>query len=560
MRSSLVILITAGLAHLPSQASAQTADIVFVGGNIITVDARMPQAEALAVAGDRILAVGSNAEINGLKGEQTRVIELEGRTVVPGLVDGHLHFARLGADRGRSLDLSEAKSEEDVAGRVRRLAERLEPGEWITGSGWHTANWEQEEWPTKASLDDAAPNHPVFLQGMHSHASWANSRTLEAAGISKDTPDPSGGQIFRDGLTGEPTGILLEDAQKIVRQIAPPATREPLTESIRKSIRLALSYGFTGAHDMGTSLETVEAYKELIDAGEFPFRINAYPRVVNAGSLLDQILAKGPIVDYGNHRLNVRGVKVSIDGALGARGAALMAPYSDDPGNVGVIRVPYDELYFILEKSLRSGFNAAVHAIGDRGNQMALDAVEQALARVPVADHRIRVEHAQIVRPRDLPRFGQLDVLASVQWMHCTLDMPWAEERVGADRIRGGYAWRTLLNTGARLVGGSDEGAKTFSPFMGIHAAITRQNADGWPEGGWYPDHRLSRMEALKSYTLDAANAAFEDDVLGSLTPGKIADLVVLSKNIMSVPAEEILTTEALMTMVGGEIVFERED
>ena len=560
MRSSLVLVLTVGLARLTSQVSAQTADIVFVSGNIITVDARMPQAEALAVAGDRILAVGSNAEINGLKGEETRVIDLEGRTVVPGLVDGHLHFARLGADRGRSLDLSEAKSEEDVARRVGRLAERLEPGQWITGSGWHIANWEQEKWPTKASLDDAAPNHAVFLQGMHSHASWANSKTLEAAGISKNTPDPSGGQIFRDELTGEPTGILLEDAQKIVHRIAPPATREPLTESIRKSIRLALSYGFTGAHDMGTSLETVEAYKELIDAGEFPFRINAYPRVVNAGSLLDQILAKGPIVDYGNHRLNVRGVKVSIDGALGARGAALMAPYSDDPGNVGVIRVPYDELYFILEKSLRSGFNAAVHAIGDRGNQMALDAVEQALARVPVADHRIRVEHAQIVRSQDLPRFGQLGVLASVQWMHCTLDMPWAEERVGADRIRGGYAWRTLLNTGARLVGGSDEGAKTFSPFMGIHAATTRQNADGRPEGGWFPDQRLSRMEALKSYTLDAAYAAFEDDVLGSLTPGKIADLAVLSKDIMSVPAQEILTTEALMTMVGGEIVFERED
>jgi predicted amidohydrolase YtcJ len=258
-----------------------------------------------------------------------------------------------------------------------------------------------------------------------------------------------------------------------------------LKERIKKSVQLALSYGFSGAHDIGTSLEAVDAYKELIDAGEFPFRINAVPRVWNAGALLDQILKRGPIIGYGQHRLTMRGVKLSIDGALGSRGSALMMPYEDEPGNIGVIRVPYDQIYFILEKSLRAKFNVALHAIGDRGNQMALDAVEQALLRVPVPDHRIRIEHAQVVRPQDLPRFAKLGLIASIQWIHCTLDLPWAEKRVGPERIRGAYAWRTLLNYGTRVVGGSDEGARTFSPLMGIHAAITRQDASGQPAGGY---------------------------------------------------------------------------
>jgi predicted amidohydrolase YtcJ len=252
-------------------------------------------------------------------------------------------------------------------------------------------------------------------------------------------------------------------------------------------------------------------------------------------------------------------VKVSIDGALGSRGAALMAPYADDPENVGVIRVPYDQLYLIVEKSLRAGWTLAIHAIGDRGNTLALDAVEQALSRVPTPDHRIRIEHAQVLRPGDIPRFARLGLITSWQWMHATLDMPWAETRVGPERIRSAYAWRTLHDTGARLVGGSDEGATTFSPFMGFHAAVTRQDGEGHPEGGWFPDQRLSREEALRSYTLDAAHVAFMDNVLGSITPGKLADLTVLSKDIMTIPVDQILTTDAMMTIVGGQVAFERK-
>jgi predicted amidohydrolase YtcJ len=390
---------------------------------------------------------------------------------------------------------------------------------------------------------------------MHGHASWANSRALLDSGVTRATPDPSGGKVLKDPATGFPTGILIEHAQALVRPAG--GVEEPLTERVRKSIALALSYGLTGAHDMGTNLETVDAYQRLIDAGEFPFRITAYLRAVNAGEEFARIIMSEPSVDP-TLRLQVGGIKVSIDGALGSRGAALMAPYADEPDNIGVIRVPYDQLYFIIEQSLRRGWTLAIHAIGDRGNQMALDAVEQALARVPVEDPRIRIEHAQVLRPEDVPRFRRLGLITSWQWMHATLDMPWAETRIGPERIRTSYAWRTLLDTGARLVGGSDEGARTFSPFMGIHAAVTRQDAQANPAGGWFPEQCLTREEALRSYTVDAAYAAFLEDDLGTLMPGKLADLVILSKDIMTVPDEEILTIEAVVTIVGGQVAFER--
>ncbi len=549
----LPVLLLTGCGASPN------ADLIFVNGNLITVDESQPRAEAVAILGDKILAVGTNQEIRELQGDQTEVIDLQGRTMVPGLVDGHLHFPRLGADRSGIIELDDARSLEEALALIRRRVERLQPGEWLTGRGWHLSNWGTEQWPTAADLDRAAPDNPVSLVGMHSHASWLNSLALQAAGISKDRPDPDDGIIQRDPQSQEPTGILIENAQWLVRGVIPAGRQETLQESIGKSIRLAHSYGFTGAHDMGTSPEAVAAYRELIAQDEFPFRINAYTRIWRSGELLDQLLAQGPIIAEGNHRLTARGVKLSIDGALGARGAALLDPYSDSPQESGVIRVPAHQVHQILQRCLASGFTAALHAIGDRGNRIVLDAVQKALAENPVQDHRMRVEHAQIVALDDIPRFNALDLIASFQWIHCTLDMPWAERRVGPQRIQGGYAWRTFLNHGIRIVGGSDEGHRTFSPFLGIHAAVTRQDREGNPPGGWYPDQRLTRQEALRSYTLDAAYLSFEEDVLGSITPGKLADLAVLSGDILSVPAEEILEIEAVMTVIGGEVVFRRD-
>lgn len=553
------VLMAALVFGVPCALPAQTADLVLVGGKVATMDDDWPLAEAIAVSGDRILAVGSDAEIRALADDDTRIIPLDGRLVVPGLVDGHLHFPGLGSERRNHLDLGQAGSPEDVAARVARLAARLEPGEWITGSGWHTGDWETEAWPRKQLLDEAAPDNPVLLQGMHSHASWANSLALELAGVTAATVYGGGGEVFKDEATGEPTGVLLENAQDLVEEVVPDDQTQSMEERIRASVRIAHAHGFTGAHDMGTTLEAVDGYRRLIDDGRFDFRIVAYPRVWRTGPVLDSIVARGPVLGYGGNRLSVPGVKMSIDGALGARGAALMRPYSDEPDALGVIRVPYDQLYLVLETVLRNGMNAALHGIGTRGNRLILDAVEQALKVVPADDHRMRVEHAQVVLPRDLPRYAELGLTASIQWIHATLDMPWAEKRVGPERIRGGYAWRTLLSHGTRLVGGSDEGAERFSPFMGIHAAVTRQDAEGNPPGGWYPQQRLTRMEALRSYTVEPARVAFQEDVLGTLTPGKLADLVVLSRDILTVPADEILETRALLTMVGGTIVYQRD-
>ena len=331
----------------------------------------------------------------------------------------------------------------------------------------------------------------------------------------------------------------------------------PLKERIRQGVRLALSYGVTGAHDMGTSLEAIEAYKSLIASNELPFRINAYPRVTDAGESLDRILASGRYED-DSLRLQVRGVNVVLDGGLNGREAAMLAPYSDDPSALGTIAVPAEELQRIVEKTLKARFTLAIEATGDRANQVALDAIEQALKRVEVKDHRIRVEHATVLQPADVPRFVELAVIVSPQWIRCTLDMGWSEKRIGPERMATAHAWRTLLTTGARLVGGSGEGADAFSPFMGIHAAVTRQDGKGRPRNGWYPAQRLTRDEALRSYTVDPAYAAFQEVRTGMLAPGKQADLAVLSRDITTIAPEDILGTEAVLTMVGGQIVFER--
>ena len=346
------------------------------------------------------------------------------------------------------------------------------------------------------------------------------------------------------------------DGREIDVESTAPSTTT-LTERIQKGVQLALSYGLTGAHDVGASLQAIDAYKSLIAAGGLPFRINAYPRVDSAGETLERILAAGRYQDP-EMRLQVRGVSVALDGPLATRQAALIAPYSDDPSTSGVVRVQDEELQRVLEKSLKAGFTAAIHAIGDRANQAALDAVEKTLKQIPTKDHRIRVEHAEVLQPGDVPRFADLGVLVSWQWIHSTLDMPWVEKRLGPQRTSTAYAWRTVMATGARAVGGSDGGASTFSPFLALHSAVTRQDAKGNPRAGWYPAQKLTREEAVRSYTTDPAFAAFQEVRMGTLAPGKFADLVVLSRDIMTVPAEDILRTEALLTMVGGQIVFER--
>jgi predicted amidohydrolase YtcJ len=536
--------------------------VIFENGNFITLDPEAPRVEAIAVGEERIIAVGSREEIEKYRGEETEVVNLEGATVVPGLIDAHEHFPRIGK-RVQQVFLDETRSAAEALEIVKSELEKIQPGEWLIGQGWHTVSWNGSGYPDQEELSRIAPNNPVFLVGMASHAAWVNAKALEVTGIGKDTPDPPGGKILRRKDTGAPTGILLEKAQDLVASFLPPETRESRKNDIRRSIETALRFGLTGMHDAGSNAETVGIFKELLAEGAFPFRLYVMLDVPDAGAVLDSYLKHPPETGLGDHRLTIRCFKVYADGALGARGAALLEPYSDDAEATGLIRNSEDELDRLIEKAGRAGYQVAVHAIGDRGNRNALNAVERAQKALPGRDLRVRIEHAQILSPSDVARFASLSVIASMQPIHATMDMGFAETRVGPERIKGGYVWQSLLSSGARVAAGSDTPSFPVdynNPLWGIHAAVMRQDAEGKPEGGWYPNQKVSRMDALKMYTLNPAYAAFEEDIKGSLSPGKLADLTVLSKDILTIPEAEIRDTEVVMTVLGGKVVYRRPE
>ena len=548
-------------AFLAGCRSEPPADLILRGGNIVTVDSAVPRAQALAVREDRIVAVGTDQEVERLRGSQTRVIDLAEKTAVPGLIDAHLHFPGIGKLLS-TVFLDTTKSPAEAIAIVAREVKKAGPGEWIVGQGWHTVEWGQG-YPDNRALSQASPDNPVFLVGMATHAAWANDRALQIAGVTAATPDPPGGRILKDSKTGRPTGILLETAQALVSRHIPSETREARKSTMRLSGETLASLGLTGAHDAGASPDDVELYQELLAEGALPIRLDVMLRVPGRGPELDAILSQPPRIGLGDNRLSVRTIKVFADGALGARGAALLAPYSDSPGESGLLQNSEDDLAALVRQSMEAGYQVAIHAIGDRGNRIALDAIERAMQELPGRDARHRVEHAQIVALEDIPRFARLGVLPSMQPIHAPTDMGFAEARVGPERIKGGYAWRSLLDSGARLVASSDTPAfpiEYTNPLWGIHAAVRRQDQHGRPPGGWYPEQRVSRLDALRMYTINAAYASFADDVRGSISPGKLADLTVLSKDILSIPEAEILQTQVVMTIVGGRIVYERKE
>ncbi len=540
----------------------EPAEVIFVNGRFITLDETRPEAEAIAVRGERILAVGSRDEIEKHRGDETEVVDLEGLTVVPGLIDAHEHFPDIGK-RVQQVFLDETRSAAEALEIVKRELEKLPPGEWLVGQGWHTVSWNGADYPGKEELSRISPDNPVYLVGMASHAAWVNAKALELAGITKDTPDPPGGRILKRKDTGEPTGILLEEALDLVSRHLPLETRETRKADVRRSIETALRFGLTGMHDAGSNAGTVGIFKELLAEGAFPFRLYVMLDVPDAGAVLDSYLDEPPEIDLGDHRLTVRCFKAYADGALGARGASLLEPYSDDPEATGLIQNSEDELARLIEKAGQKGYQVAIHAIGDRGNRSTLNAVERAQKSLPGKDLRVRIEHAQIVAPPDIPRFASLSVIASMQPIHATMDMGFAETRVGPGRIQGGYVWQSLLSSGARVAAGSDTPSFPVvynNPLWGIHALVTREDGEGKPEGGWYPAQKVSRLDALKMYTLHPAYAAFEENVKGSISKGKLADLTVLSKDILAIPEEEIRDTEVVMTVVGGRVVYRRNE
>jgi len=524
------------------------AVMLLINGRIHTLDVGGTVVDALVVRDGRIAFAGRGGGVNAAPAEE--IIDLGGRTVLPGLVDAHGHLMHLARAR-LSFD-ARGGSEDEVARRVGDWAATRPRGEWIGGRNWDQNRWPGRRFPDKASLDRAAPDHPVALVRIDGHATWANSAALAAGGIDRGTPDPPGGLITRDGQ-GEPTGLLIDTAQRLLQRVEPRPSDAQFDRAVRECVGDCLAVGLTGIHEMGAELYALAAYRRLIERGQFPFR-NYVAVAGRSASTWDHYRQRGPEA-AGEGRLVVGALKLLADGALGSRGAALHEPYCDDPGNTGLVLVPGEEVERLTLEAGALGFQVCVHAIGDRANALVLDAFERALVRAPRHDHRHRVEHAQVLADRDIPRFHRLGVLPSMQATHCTSDMAWAAERLGPERLRGAYAWRSLLATGVVIAGGSDFPVESPNPFHGIHAAVTRRPREG-DAPGWQPEQRMTRQEAVRSFTSWNAYASRQEADLGTLEPGKRADLVVLSDDVFTCPDERIPDIRPVLTLVGGQVAL----
>jgi predicted amidohydrolase YtcJ len=496
-------------------------------------------------------------DMQALQGPATVLEDLGGAAVTPGMVDAHLHLVSLGNNL-TSLDLAGTTSFEEVLGRTAQWLEDRPDSGWLLGRGWDQNDWKVKRMPDNRALNRIAPETPVLLRRVDGHAALANEAALTAAGIGPDTPDPDGGKIFRDPKSGRPSGLLLDNAIEIVMVAIPKPTPEDLRRTILAAAAHCASLGLTAVHDAGVDADQLEVYCRLAAEGALPIRVYAMLEGAEPG-LLDQRLPQGPDTDFSD-RLAVRCVKLYADGALGSRGAALLDPYADDPDNRGLLLTQPEDLRRLYRQAADHGFQVATHAIGDRANRMVLDIIEEVLSPEERERLRPRIEHAQILHPEDLPRFSTLGVIPSMQPTHCTSDMPWAPDRLGDVRLTGAYAWRSLLESGCRIPGGSDAPVESADPRLGLYAAVTRRGLDGLPEGGWNPGERLSPAEALAMFTRDAGWASFSEGLTGTIEPGKRADLTVLSLNPLLCAAEEIPGIEVLATLVDGEYVFSKED
>ena len=534
--------------------SPPPATLVLHGGPIYTASPAQPTAEAVAVAGKRILRVGSWRDMQALIGPDTAVVDLAGATLVPGFEDAHGHVVGLGTSL-EVLDLRDMPDIAHISALVGERAGKMAEGKWVLGRGWDQNDWPTKTWPTRGDLDAVARDHPVALGRVDGHASWANTRALALAGITAATPDPSGGRLIRDA-SGAPTGVLIDTAQRLVARVIPAPDAGQIEARILAADHELSRVGLTMVHDAGASSATIAAYQRLVASHRLSTRL--YVMIDSSPETTREWFARGPLVDP-EHRLTVGAVKMYADGALGSRGAALLADYADEPGNRGLLVTPPSELEAITRAAARAGFQPCTHAIGDRANREMLDIYERTEADMPAMRAlRPRLEHAQILTSVDIPRFAVLGVIASMQPTHCTSDMPWATVRLGPERIaEGAYVWQKLLKSGARLAAGSDFPVERPDPLLGFYAAVTRQDRAGQPPGGWAPDQRLTREEALAAFTIDAAYAAGAERDLGSIEPGKLADFVVLSRDIMKVPFPEIIGTTIVRTIVAGVTVFQ---
>jgi predicted amidohydrolase YtcJ len=544
------------------------ADLVIRGGTIYTMSEAHPTVEAIAVINDTIAFVGSEAEAESWIGEGTELLDLQGQTLTPGWIEGHGHILGLGYNE-LELDLMDIKSYDELVARVKEAVAEAQPGQWILGRGWHQDKWDSRPekmvkgFQTHDLLSEASPNNPVFLRHASGHAGFANAKAMQLAGVnqlSKENVDRNlgeGGEIIRDEF-GNPTGIFNERAQQLITRFIPETTAETDAQALDLAIKACLRNGITGFHDAGTSRENIELFKRFKSEGRLHTRL--YVMITGWDSpLIYEYFRKGPEIDSA-HLLTIRSIKLNCDGALGSRGAWLLEEYADRKGFYGMATYPMDSVSKMAREGLKHGFQICAHAIGDRANQEILNRFEVAFhENASRVDHRYRIEHAQHLHPTDIPRFGKLGVIPAVQAIHLSSDRPWAIDRLGEKRIKeGAYMWQSLLKSGARVVNGTDVPVEPINPIASFYASVSRKTLKGMPEGGFEPEEKMTREQALRSYTLDAAYGAFEESIKGSIERGKLADFTILSKDIMTIPETELLSTEVVMTILGGKILYKK--
>ena len=577
-RLALTLLLAAGCASAalaPAGAFAQrrrNVSLVLTNGKVFTADARGRVAEAVAVEGNRIVAVGTSREI-GAAYDGARTIDLKGRLVTPGFNDAHIHFLGGGLSLLR-VNLVGAKTLAEAKARVAARVRELPAGAWVTGRGWDHTLW-GGEWPTKKDLDEVAPANPVILQRVDGHVSWANTLALRKGNVTRETQAPQGGEILRDAA-GEPTGILKETAGGLVSSVVPEPTREEKLEAIGRALAEARRYGITSAQDSVSGYETLALYRELLAQDKLTVRVSEWLDFSQPVEVLKRQREEFNALKVDPLRIRVGTLKGYVDGTLGSRTAAMLAPFADDPHNSGIPRMPPEQLTRMTVERARAGFQITFHAIGDRANRMALDAFEaavkelgagywksslasQGLTVMQLGSPRHRVEHAQVVSPLDFARFRDLGVIASMQPSHAISDKRWAQERLGEYRVLGAYSWHTFMSHGVHVPFGTDWPVEPISPYLGLYAAVTRQSTEGEPAGGWWPEERLSIEDAIRNYTAESAYASFEERDKGQVAPGMLADLVVHSKDLLTIAPREILQAEADLTVFDGRVVYERQ-
>ena len=561
MRIRVGVLVMSTMVGLTGcQTSKQSADLILRNGIIHTVDENNPRAEAVAIAGDRIVFVGANREVEAYRGPTTRAIDLQGKTVVPGFIDSHYHFQGVGK-REYDLNLDGCKSMEEFLSRIKNWAAKKQSNEWVAGRGWMEEDWPGKQFPTRRDLDAVVADLPVYLTRADGHMAVVNSKALQIANVDRTTANPQGGEILKDSKA-EPNGLLIDKAMDLVNRHIPTSSRELQEKHALAADTRALAYGLTTIHDAGSDWQTIDLWKRLYEQDKLQIRI--YEFVRGPGEAIERLLNEGSQIGLFNNHLTIRGIKISIDGALGSRGAALLEKYSDE-ATMGLFLYKDEEVYPTIKTATQKGIQVAIHAIGDAANRKVLDLYERALNEVAAAARKIgeprhRIEHSQIVHADDLPRFKKLGIIPSMQPSHAIGDLHFATRRLGMDRMYEAYAWRTFIDQGCMIAGGSDAPVEEGNPLIEFYAACVRKDTTGFSADGWHPEMKMTREQALRSLTLWGAYAAFEENLKGSVATGKLADLVVLDQDLMAAPEEILHRIQVLMTVVGGNVVYEKAD